>query len=75
MEVEKRQDSKYNVTNLDKKEEENLNLEEKIDENKRELEEEERKEEESEQKVESQVFSYDAPWLIYSLGFSSRPNT
>lgn len=23
---------------------------------------------------ESQVFSYSAPWLIYSLGFSCKPN-
>ena len=28
----------------------------------------------SETRGESQVFSYTAPWLIYSLGFSSKPN-
>ena len=39
MEVEKRQDSKYNVTNLDNKEDKNLNLAENIDENKKEVEE------------------------------------
>lgn len=28
----------------------------------------------SETRTESQVFSYTAPWLIYSLGFSCKPN-
>ena len=28
----------------------------------------------SETRGESQVFSYTAPWLIYSLGFSCKPN-
>ena len=27
-----------------------------------------------ENRNESQVFSYTAPWLIYSLGFSCKPN-
>lgn len=27
-----------------------------------------------ENRNESQVFSYTAPWLIYSLGFSRKPN-
>ena len=28
----------------------------------------------TETRAESQVFSYTAPWLIYSLGFSCKPN-
>lgn len=28
----------------------------------------------SDPRTESQVFSYTAPWLIYSLGFSCKPS-
>ena len=54
MEVEKRQDSKYNVTNLDSKEGQNLNLVEKPGENKEELEEEEEEGQEEEEEEEEE---------------------